>query len=412
MTAIHSERPPLDAAAIGPRLGELAGALASAVLLLPVPWMALVIGTGLVWEQLWIRVRDTAPAARIGAALARAAQALARVSLRDPRNAPYLYTLVGVGLWTPALLVASFFLQQRLAAAPRFPWPAAVLAAFAYHVLMMGPYFRFFAYVSTLVHKEGHEPRGLFKPPFGALNHAFGWLLGPLYGHVPESYPLGHLRIHHKHDNGPEDVTSTLALDRSRPSQWFVYLRRFALYWSGISIVAWFARRGRRREARRMALAMACYFGAIGAAIAIAPFFGFFYLLLPHLCVVIYLAAINYAWHAFCDPDDPGNEWVSSVTILNGGYNVFEEDYHVVHHQRPQRHWSEAPADYAAHADDYRRNLASVFRDTHEFELFFWIVTGRHDLLASHFVDPTGALSQQEKLDLLVRRLKPVPQPT
>lgn len=388
----------------------LLGGSVSFLLLLPVPWMAVVIAAGLAWDQAWLRLRKTGLAAQAGVRLSRAASALARAIMRDERNAPYLYSLIGIGIYTPALLMASFLIQQNLAARPNdFPVLLALLAALGYHVLMMGPYFRFFAYISTLVHKEGHDARGLFKPPFHFLNRTFGWILGPLYGHVPEAYPLGHLRIHHKHDNGPEDVTCTLPLDRSDPSQWLVYLRQFALYWTGISIVGYFAKRHRWAEARRMALGMAAYYGVIGAALLVNPWFGFFYLLLPHLCVIIYLAAINYTWHTFCDPTDPENPYINSVTILNGQYNVFNEDYHVTHHQRPQLHWTEVPGDYRAHLDEYRQNRASIFAETQEFEMFMWIIMKRLDLLASHFVDLTGTLSPDEKIALLRQRMQPVP---
>jgi hypothetical protein len=48
---------------------------------------------------------------------------------------------------------------------------------------------------------------------------------------------------------------------------------------------------------------------------------------------VLFLSAVAYTWHAFAEPDDPGNDYVSAVTFLEGHYNVFNEDYHVVHHQ-------------------------------------------------------------------------------
>lgn len=384
---------------------KLGGLLVSIVLLAPLPWMALVIAVGLIWDQAWLRFRKTAAADQIGNVLARLATKVARGMMKDERDAPYLYSLFGIGVYTPALFAGCLYWQLQYGDAAG--WWTAVLVAFAYHVLMMGPYFRFFAYISTLVHKEGHAPRGLFKDSFRIFNKAFGWFLGPFYGHVPEAYPLGHLRIHHKHDNGPEDVTSTLEIDRSQPSQWLVYLRQFTLYWTGISIVSYFARRRQWPQVRKMSAGMFFYYGAMATFMLIDPWFGFAYFMLPHLCVIIYLAAINYTWHTFSEPGDPENEYVNSVTILNGHYNVFNEDYHVTHHQRPQLHWTQVPQDFEKNLAHYRDNRASLFTDTQEFEMFTWIMMKRFDLLAQHFVDLSGELSEDEKIALLVRRMKP-----
>lgn len=386
--------------------GNIAGALVSALLLLPVPWMSVVIAAGLVWDQLWLRVKETAVAVATGEWIAKGAQALAKVLLRDERNAPYLYTLVGIGIYTPALYIG-FFVWQMLNESTT-SLPMQLFMAFLFNVLMMGPYFRFFSVVATLVHKEGHDTRGLFKQPFTWLNNVFGWFLGPFYGHVPEAYPMGHQRIHHKFDNQPGDVTCTLHLDRTKASSWFVYLRQFALYWSGISIVIYFVKRRQWNPAARMAGGMLCYYGIIAGIMYINPWFGFFYSLLPHLSVIIYLGAINYIWHTFCDPADIENEYINSVTILNGHYNVFNEDFHVTHHHHPQMHWTKMADDYYKNIEKYKANKASVFTDTQEFEMFMWVVLGKYDLLAEHYVDLTGTMTHEEKVALLKYRMQPI----
>ncbi|MCW3127726.1 MAG: symbB [Bacteroidetes bacterium] len=382
------------------------GGIVSLVLILPVPWMGTIIAVGLAWDQLWLRLRDTAAALRIGDVLHRMAAWLASHIMRDERNAPYLYTMVGVGLWTPVLFWGCFFWQ--VFAGYQVAWYIQVIVAFAYNVLMMGPYFRFFSNIATLIHKEGHDTRGLFKKPHAWLNNVFGWWLGIFYGHIPETYPLGHQRIHHKYDNGPGDVTCTLDLDRSDPLQWFIYLRRFALYWTGISVLAYFIGKRQWKPAGRMALGMVCFYGLVIALMVVNPWFGFAYLLLPHLTVIIYLAAINYIWHTFCDPVDQDNAFVNSVTILDGHYNVFNEDFHVTHHHHPQMHWTKMADDYYKNVEKYKANMASTFRDTQEFEMFVWLMMGRFDLLASHYVDLTGKLSQEEIIALLKYRMQPI----
>jgi hypothetical protein len=382
------------------------GGIASFFLLMPVPWMGAVIGVGLLWDQAWLRIRETAPAQRIGAVFTVLSIRLAKVMMRDERNAPYLFSLFGIGLYTPVLFILAFCWQMRYGTGAA--WYTVVLVAFLYNVLMMGPYFRFFSVIATLIHKEGHDTRGLFKEPYTFLNNAFGWFIGPFYGHVPETYPLGHQRIHHKYDNGPGDVTFTYDLDRRDPAQWLKYLRRFSLYWTGVSIVGYFAANGQWKPVRRMAAGMLAYYGLIAVITIINPWFGFAYLILPHMSVIIYLGAINYIWHTFCDPADPDNPYINSVTILDGHYNVFNEDFHVTHHHHPQMHWTKMANDYYSHTDKYKSNMASVFRDTQEFEMFVWVMMGRIDLLAEHYVDLTGTLSQEDKVALLRYRMQPV----
>ena len=382
------------------------GAIASFILLIPVPWMGAVIAVGLLWDQLWLRLSDTWLSRSLGSFFTKVSERLARIMMRDERNAPYLFSLFGIGLYTPTLFVLAFYWQIRYGGSAA--WYTIVLVAFLYNVLMMGPYFRFFSVIATLIHKEGHDTRGIFKSPYTFLNNACGWFIGPFYGHVPETYPLGHQRIHHKYDNGPGDVTFTYDLDRSNPAQWLKYLRRFSLYWTGASIVGYFIQNRQWAPARRMATGMLVYYGLIALITFLNPWFGFAYLILPHMSVIIYLAAINYIWHTFCDPADPDNPYINSVTILNGQYNVYNEDFHVTHHHHPQMHWTKMADDYYKHIDKYKANMASVFTDTQEFEMFVWVMMGRIDLLAEHFVDLTGTLSQEDKMALLKYRMQSV----
>ena len=76
-------------------------------------------------------------------------QHLAKVMLKDERNAPYLFSVFGLGLYTPSLFIAAFIWQLKYGA--HAPWVAIVLVAFVYHVLVMGPYFRFFSLIATLI---------------------------------------------------------------------------------------------------------------------------------------------------------------------------------------------------------------------------------------------------------------------
>src|ERR1700678_1309650 len=127
---------------------QILGGIASFILLIPVPWMGAVIGVGLLWDQLWLRGRKTRPAEMIGTFFTKISERLAKVMMRDERNAPYLFSLFGIGLYTPTLFVLAFLWQMRYGYSAA--WYTVVLVAFIYNVLMMGPYFRFFSVIATL----------------------------------------------------------------------------------------------------------------------------------------------------------------------------------------------------------------------------------------------------------------------
>jgi len=379
------------------------------VLISPLPWMILVTAVGLAWDKLWVWVQKIRIVMYVKKYLSIIFQKMGQKLLIDPRNTPYLYVIFGIGIYIPTLFALAFYWQINYGV--NASWPLVILVAFIYHVLLMGPYFTFFAFVSTLTHKEGHDRRGFFKKPYKFLNYSLRWFISIFYGHVPETYTTGHLAIHHRFDNEPEDTVSTMGLDRRVPSEWFFYLRKFALMWTGISNIQFFIKHKQKKMFVRMGLGMLIYYGLIATVSFINPWFGFAYLILPFMCVIVYFSAINYIWHAFCDPKDTKNEYVNSLTILDGHYNVFNEDYHVIHHNFPQVHWTEIKQHYIDNEESYKKNTASVFRDTQPFEMFIWLILKRTDLLAKHFVDFTGKLSLEEKIALLENRMQPIASP-
>jgi len=145
-------------------------------------------------------------------------------------------------------------------------------------------------------------------------------------------------------------------------------------------------------------------------AILVSPTFSLVYLVFPHFETVIYLSGVSYVWHAFRDPKDPENEYINSVTILEGQYNVYNADYHVLHHQNPLTFYGDLPATFESQRDIYIQNKATIFRDTQAFELLFWVILKRYDLLAKNFVDLSGKMTVEEITELLKSRLRAEPE--
>jgi fatty acid desaturase len=378
------------------------------VLLLPIPWLAVVITMTMLWYGIIGWTYKTAPMVWIGKKFSSLVKRLSRVMMKDERNSNYLFSFIGIGMYAPLLFFGSYYIQVAyLGANEGWGWQNW-LAALAYNVLNYGPYFVFFSRVATLIHKEGHEPKGLFKGGFSWMNNLHGHFLSFLYGHVPQGYPMGHLRIHHKHDNAPDDVTSTVFYDRSHATRFLIYLFEFALFWSGISVTHYHYKKGKTEEFRKMALGMMAFYGLIGLVMSLNFWFGFAYLVIPHMSCIFLLAAINYTWHAWTDPTEPKNIYKNSITILEGQYNVYNEDFHVEHHKRPQTHWKEYPVNFDKHRDEYAKNQAIIFRDTQAFEVFFLILFSDFDKMADKFVDLNGDMSRDDIKQLLQDRLKPI----
>eukprot|EP00040_Diaphanoeca_grandis_P027618 m.157462 g.157462 ORF g.157462 m.157462 type:complete len:511 (-) comp31057_c0_seq1:184-1716(-) len=338
--------------------------------------------------------------------------------LNDVRNAPLLPWIFGIAIYVPVLYTV--FLKMHLS---REDGSFSFLLCYVYHILRMGPFFKNFAHASTLIHKEGHVNKGgkgFFKGPFAfVLNHVCEWEIAFFYGHIPESYRVGHVEVHHMFGNEHDDVTSTLYLDRSKPSSFFRYLGDFWEYWTGISTLVHFFRKkasGKyepNKDERFIFLQLSGMIAFVGTfvlhAYLVSPTFAFMYQMVPLFETINYLAAINYIWHTFIDPDDIGNEYIKSITIINGHYAVMNEDYHVEHHLRPGVHWSTVQNEFLKRKDEYRKNKASLFTETQEFELFTFVLFGLHDELAKRFVDLEGKMTHEEKKTEILRRMQAVP---
>ena len=377
----------------------VAGVLGLLVLLPVAPFMAVLIGTGELSMALclWVHRHSRGLFPALGRVVQRACATLGAHVLRDPRNADYLPWMIFLLLWAPSL----FLWAMYRTATQGFDWTFF----FVYHFLRIGPRFRFFARIHVLVHKEGHDHAGFFKPPFTFLNQLNQWVIGPFYGQVPNSYSIAHNKIHHQFHNALDDVHTNLDLDRTKPWSFVVYLPRFVLYWTGISPLIHFLYHREWKFARHMFQGMLAYYGGMAALCYWNPVFGLAYCIFPNTEDFIFFGGISYMWHCFLEPTDPFNQYVNSVTILKGKDNIWNEDFHVVHHHSPGTHWTDIPKHYQAHVELYRKYQATIFEDCEQGEMLFWLLAKKWDLLAQHFVDLNGKMTVEQKRELIIRRL-------
>ena len=117
----------------------------------------------------------------------------------------------------------------------------------------------------------------------------------------------------------------------------------------------------------------------------------------------------NWAQHAFVDASRPGNCYVNSITCINSAYNrrCFNDGYHISHHWKPARHWTEHPRELTDNLDAYAEADAIIFRKLDFFLVWVLLMLKRYDKLADHYVplDDRGR-SKQEIIALLKERTR------
>lgn len=285
---------------------------------------------------------------------------------------------------------------------------------FTYHLLRIGPYFMNFAYVYTLCHKEGHTFTGLYAKQYNnsiITRNVFNWWIGLFFGVMPASFAFGHSINHHRYNNGPLDCISTSDKPRDSIVNFCAYIPRWTWYSLNITTTIQFLKEGNTKVAQKMVLGSLYFWTWYGAFHFVDPLFAFAYLMFPFWENVLLLAAVNWSWHAFNNPKDPEDEYVGSLTILDGCINVLNEDSHVVHHQYPGAHWTDHPRLTDKHWDAYAEHQATIFRKTHAFEIFGLVVGRQYDKLAEKFVDLKGQragkeMTHEQKIAILQERVR------
>lgn len=318
-----------------------------------------------------------------------------RSKLNDPRDVVFINLSLQMSLTLLPCAVAFFVVG-------RFSWWWAV----AYWVFLFVVFLDRFI---LMLHCTCHRP--LFNRRWKMLNHYIPWVLGPLVGETPEAYFVHHMGMHHKEGNLLGDLSSTMRFQRDRFSHWLMYWGRFMTIGLG-ELFLYHKRRGRTKMLRRLAWgegsfwltsALLAGFVSLQATLVV--------LVIPVLVVRTLMMAGNWGQHAFVDPDEPDNDFKSSITCINTRYNrrCFNDGYHIIHHLKPALHYSEMADEFFQHQELYGAQDAIVIEGYDFFEVWVLLMLGQKKRLAKAFVQLPGARprSQQEILDLFERRLRP-----
>lgn len=315
--------------------------------------------------------------------------------LNDPRDSA-LVGLICQCLALSAFAVALFFL-------PRSVWYAAPF----YWGLLIGGFLDRF---TLMLHCTSHRP--LFKPKYRVLNEIIPCVLGPFFGQTPGTYFAHHLGMHHREENLPGDLSSTMRFQRDSFTAWLRYWGRF-LSFGVVDLVRYMAQGRRHRLLRRVIVGEAAYWSLLVLLLYLRPAATLVVLIIPLLLIRTLMMIGNWGQHAFIAADRPDNPYAASITCINSRYNrrCFNDGYHIGHHLHARAHWTEYPAEFEQNLEEYGRQDAIVFEGLDFFQVWLLLMAGRWSRLARAFVQLPGARPRDQAaiIKFLQERVRAVP---
>jgi fatty acid desaturase len=314
--------------------------------------------------------------------------------VNDPRDVPFVRLSI-----TATLMVIPF--AALLFVPGVFRWWLAV----AYLVFNGGVFLD--RYI-LMLHNTSH--RTLYKPQYRWLNLYIPWVLGPFFGETPETYFAHHLGMHHPENNLEADLSSTMRYQRDSLKDFLLYFSRFMV--GGLPDLAAYLRRTKRKKLLRRMLAGEVSYYALTLLLLFVNWRATVVVFLaPVLIVRFLMMAGNWGQHAFVCKQQPESPFRNSITVIRCRYNerCFNDGYHIGHHAKANRHWSEMPADFEANIEEYARQGAIVFEGIDFFGVWALLMLRRYTALAKHYVALGGERpAEQEIIALLKSRTQAI----
>ena len=288
--------------------------------------------------------------------------------------------------------------------------PILALLLIHFHWAEVALYVAVWAWLSPsvilMLHNTMHRPF-VRRPRF--FSHAHPYLMSAVFG-IPTGYMEHHVGMHHLENNLAPDLSSTMKFQRDNFFHFIAYFSRF--FFLGVYEVPNYLAKKKSRAplARRMLIAEFCHWGLVVGMCLIDLRGGLVGFALPLVVVRFLMMMGNWGQHAFIDANDPGNSLLNSITCINAGYNhkAFNDGYHIGHHVKSNRHWTEMPGDFEANIDTYARAGSIVFVGLDFFLVSLLLFTRQHKVLARRYVRLSGERTDEEVLAFLKSRLRPI----
>jgi hypothetical protein len=315
--------------------------------------------------------------------------------LKDERDLPFMYLMAAMTVTiVPAAIV--------LFVPGLFAWWLAA----GYWVLVFAGFLDRFI---LMLHNTSH--RQLFKREYRRLNVLIPWVYGPFFGETPETYFAHHIGMHHPENNLDDDLSSTMRYRRDSLPGFLHYFFKFFLF-GFFELSRYHYTRGRSKFFRRTLAGELSYYALTVVLLFVNWQAALTVFVVPLFLTRFLMMAGNWGQHAFIDARDPANCYVNSITCINTRYNhrAWNDGYHIGHHIKPNRHWTEMPGDFLETIDEYAKNDALVFEGIDYFGIWLLLMTGRHDALAKKVVQLPGRpeRTHDELVALLHERLAPI----
>ncbi len=301
----------------------------------------------------------------------------------DQRDLPFIRLMAAITASVIPFALAIYLLDDLM-------WWLAL----PYLVLVLGVFLGPFI---LMLHNTSHRP--LFKPRYRWMRHYIPWVLGPFFGETPDTYFVHHIGMHHPENNLEDDLSCTMRFQRDSIGDFMRYfLRFFAAVVPELSIYLW--KRKRYKLLRRVVVGELSYFLVLGLLLWLDWRATLIVFVFPLVFARFAMMTGNWAQHAFIDAADPENCFRNSITCINTGYNrrCFNDGYHIGHHLKPTRHWTEMPTDFQANREHYAAQGAIVFEGVDYFMIWALLMARRYDTLARHYVDLRGDNPSHEQI--------------
>jgi hypothetical protein len=258
-----------------------------------------------------------------------------------------------------------------------------------------------------MLHNTSHKP--LFKREYGWAKFYIPWVLGPFCGETPETYYIHHITMHHAEGNLPRDLSSTMKYRRDSAFHFAQYFLDF-FFIAMIKLGRYQLAKKRPRLFAWMLVGELSFYAVVAIGLYLAPAATFTVFVVPFLMCRFLMMGGNWGQHAFVDQSEPGNSYKSAITCINGRYNrrAFNDGYHISHHLAANRHWTDHPGELLANRDKYVAQKAIIFEGIDFFQVWFFLMFKRYDILAKHFVDlEETPRSDEEIIALMKSRVEP-----